>query len=55
MNPFELRYQMLNTAREMLESEYHAKKSNSEAAEWPTLDKVLERAAALNKFVSDNK
>jgi hypothetical protein len=53
MNPFELRYQMLNTAREMLEQEYHAKKANGETAVWPTLDQVLERANALNKFVSD--
>jgi hypothetical protein len=44
---------MLNTAREMLESEYHAKKSHQEAASWPTLEDVLELAKALNTFVSD--
>jgi len=53
MNPFELRFQMLNTAREMLEAEYHAKKSHEEQASWPTLEDVLERAKALNAFVSD--
>jgi hypothetical protein len=53
MNAFELRFQMLNTAREMLESEYHSKKSNEEPASWPTLDDVLERAKKLNDFVSD--
>lgn len=53
MNPFELRFQMLNTAREMLESEYHAKKSHGEQASWPTLEDVLERAKALNAFVSE--
>jgi hypothetical protein len=53
MNAFELRFQMLNTAREMLESEYHSKKSNNEQVNWPTLDDVLERAKKLNDFVSD--
>lgn len=53
MNAFELRFSMLQTAREMLESEYHAKKANSEPAVWPTLEQVLERAKALNNFVSE--
>ena len=53
MNAFELRFQMLNTAREMLESEYHSKKSHDEQVNWPTLDDVLERARKLNDFVSD--
>jgi hypothetical protein len=53
MNAYELRFQMLQTAREMLESEYHAKKSHGELTEWPTLAQVLERAKALNNFVSD--
>ena len=52
MNPYELRFQMLQTAREMLESEYHSKKNHGETVEWPTLDQVLERAKALNEFVS---
>lgn len=53
MNPFELRFQMLLTARDMLENEYHAKKANNEPAAWPTLDAITERAKALNAFVSD--
>ena len=53
MNPFELRFAMLNTAKEMLESEYHAKKSNNEEVSWPTLEEVIERAKKLNDFVSD--
>ena len=53
MNAFELRFSMLNVAREMLESEYHAKKSHDESITWPTLEQVLERAKALNNFVSD--
>ena len=40
MNAFELRFSMLQTAREMLEHEYHAKKSNNEPVEWPTLEQV---------------
>ena len=53
MNAFELRFSMLQTAREMLEAEYHAKKAHDESVTWPTLEQVLERAKALNSFVSD--
>jgi len=53
MNPFELRFQILQTARQMLESEYHAKKTHGENATWPTLDQIIERAKALNNFVSE--
>ena len=53
MNPFQLRFEMLMQARQMLESEYHAKKSHDEAVTWPTLNQVVERAKALNDFVSE--
>jgi hypothetical protein len=53
MNPFELRYQLLNTARDMLESEYHAKKAHGVEVHWPSLEEVLFRAKELNKFVSE--
>ena len=53
MNPFQLRFEMLQTARQMLEAEYHAKKSHDEPTTWPTLEQVLERARALNSFVSE--
>ena len=53
MNAFELRFAMLNTAREMLESEYHSKKAHDEQVNWPALSEVLERAKKLNDFVSD--
>ena len=53
MNAFQLRFAILNTAKEMLEAEYHAKKSHDEPATWPTLEQVLERARALNSFVSE--
>jgi hypothetical protein len=53
MNPFQLRFEMLQTARQMLEAEYYAKKTHNEDATWPSLDQVLERARALNIFVSE--
>lgn len=53
MNAYELRFQMLHTAREMLESEYHAKKAHGDDVKWPTLEQVLDRAKALNSFVSE--
>ena len=53
MNPFQLRFEMLMQARQMLESEYHAKKTHDEPATWPTLDQVIERAKEFNNFVSD--
>jgi len=53
MNAFELRFEMLRMAREMLESEYHSKKTHNESVEWPTLDQVLDRAKTLNSFVSE--
>ena len=53
MNPFQLRFEMLQTARQMLEAEYYAKKTHNEDATWPSLDQVLERARALNSFVSE--
>jgi hypothetical protein len=52
MNPFELRFAMLNTAKEMLEAEYHSKKAHEEQVSWPTLEDILARAEALNEFVS---
>jgi len=54
MNPFELRFAMLNTAKDMLEAEYHSKKANDETISWPTLDDIISRAEALNKFVSNS-
>ena len=53
MNPFELRYQVLAIAREMLESEYHSKKTHGVEVNWPSLEDVLSRARELNKFISE--
>ena len=53
MNPFELRFAMLNTAKDMLEAEYHSKKANNETITWPTIDDILSRAEILNEFVSN--
>ena len=54
MNAYQLRFQMLQTAREMLEAEYHAKTSAGQKPEWPQLKDVIQRATELNKFVSEN-
>ena len=53
MNPFELRYQVLTIARDMLEAEYHSKKEHGVEVDWPSLEDVLFRAKELNKIVSE--
>ena len=65
MNPYELRFSILNTAKEFLEQQYKANlaafdaldKSTKEFAElapkFPTVEEVIEKAVEINKFVSD--
>jgi hypothetical protein len=53
MTPFELRYQMFQTAKDMLENEYHAKKNFGEEIEYPSLEKIVKIAKELNSFVSE--
>jgi rhamnose utilization protein RhaD (predicted bifunctional aldolase and dehydrogenase) len=65
MNPYELRFSILNTAKEFLEQQYKANlaafeamdKSAKEFAElapkFPTVEEVIEKAVEINKFVSD--
>ena len=65
MNPFELRYAILQTAKDLVESQYKAAvtsfelldKTAEEAAKLapkvPTLAEVIETAMEMNKFVSD--
>jgi hypothetical protein len=65
MNPFELRYQLLETARSMLENQYHAQVQAWEMLEkvtdgapypkFPSFEDILNRAMEMNKFISDNK
>jgi hypothetical protein len=65
MNPYELRFSILNTAKDFLEQQYKANlaafdaldKATKQAAElapkFPTVEEVIEKAVEINKFVSD--
>ena len=66
MNPFELRFNILNTAKDFLEQQYRAnlqafealdktsKKTSELAPKFPTVEEVIEKAIEINKFVSDS-
>jgi len=66
MNPFELRFNIFNVAKEMLEKQYEANlaawqlldKTSKEVSElapqYPTLPEVVEKAIEINRFVSSN-
>lgn len=61
MNPYELRYEVLKTAREMLEHQFHAnmelwrlsEKALDSLPKPPTLEEVLTFADKMNTFVSN--
>jgi hypothetical protein len=65
MTPFELRFNILNTAKDFLEQQYKANlaafealdKATKEVTElapkFPTVEEVIEKAVEINKFVSD--
>jgi hypothetical protein len=65
MNPFELRVNLLNMAKDMLENQYHAQAQAWETMEkfadsiphpkFPTFEEILERAKEMNKFISESK
>jgi hypothetical protein len=62
MNPYELRYQLLQAAKDMLEQQFHASKQIWELMEkageppkFPSYQEILERAAEMNKFISESK
>jgi len=62
MNPFELRYQLLESAKNMLEQQFHASMQlwdmsgkASEPPKFPTFEDILERAKEMNKFISESK
>jgi hypothetical protein len=66
MTPFELRYAVFSTAKELVENQYKAHmaawelmdKTTAEAKKLapkvPTMSEFLEAAVAINKFVSDS-
>jgi hypothetical protein len=65
MNPFELRFNILNTAKDFLEQQYKANlaafdaidKATKDAAalapKFPTMEEVIEKSIEINKFISD--
>jgi hypothetical protein len=65
MNPFELRFNVFNTAKDFLEQQYKANlvafeamnKATKQAADlapkFPTMEEVIEKAIEINKFISD--
>ena len=62
MNPFELRYQLLESAKSMLEHEFHAQiqlwdlsSKVGDPPKYPTFNDILERAKEMNRFISDTK
>jgi hypothetical protein len=65
MNPFELRYQLLESAKSMLEAQYYAQAQAWHALEkftddnpypkFPSFQDILDRAAEMNKFISESK
>ena len=66
MNPFELRYAVFHSAKEILEAQYKAnlatwellnkttKESEGLAPSFPTLEEIIDKAIQINKFVSDS-
>jgi hypothetical protein len=65
MNPFELRFNVFNTAKDFLETQYKAnlaawellnktsKQVTDLAPKFPTMEEVIDKAIEINKFVSD--
>ena len=65
MNPFELRFSIFNTAKDLLFKQHESNlvlwESLSEASKassalypkFPTIDEIVEKALEINKFVSD--
>jgi hypothetical protein len=62
MNPFELRYQLLQSAKDMLEGQFHASMQlwdlmgkAGDPPKFPSFQDILNRAAEMNKFISESK
>lgn len=65
MTPYELRFSILNSAKDFLDSQYKAnlaaweladktvKKALDLAPKYPTMEEVIEKAIEINKFVSE--
>jgi hypothetical protein len=62
MNPYELRFSVLNTAKNFLENQYQAnvrayemldKASQGIAPKFPTMSDIIDKAIEINGFISD--
>jgi hypothetical protein len=62
MNAFELRYQLLESAKNQLEQRFHSQMQlwdltgkAGEPPKFPTFEDIMERAKEMNKFISESK
>ena len=65
MNPFELRFSIFNSAKDLLIKQHEAnlavwnamdeasKKAADLAPEYPTIEQIVEKAVEINKFISE--
>jgi hypothetical protein len=67
MNPFELRFSIFNTAKDILVKQHEAnlvawdmlnkgaKKAEELAPKFPTVEEIVEKATEINKFISETQ
>jgi len=67
MNPFELRFSIFNTAKDILIKQHEAnlaawellnkgaKKAEELAPKFPTIEEIVEKATEINKFISETQ
>jgi len=67
MNPFELRFSIFNTAKDILVKQHEAnltawevlnnasKKVEQAAPKFPTVEEIVEKAIEINKFISETQ
>ena len=65
MNPFELRFSIFNSAKDLLIKQHEAnmlvwnaldeasKKAQDLAPKYPTIEEIVEKATEINKFISE--
>jgi hypothetical protein len=65
MNPFELRFNIFNTARDILVKQHEAnmavwntldeatKQAQNLVPKYPTIEEIVEKATEINKFISE--
>lgn len=66
MNPFELRFSIFNSAKDLLIKQHEAnmmvwnaldeatKKAQDLAPKYPTIEEIVEKAVEINKFISES-